>query len=148
MRLQNVPSNPRWIYGHATDINICGVAADACFECAQLCRACAEACLGKERANELRNFIQINLDCADVCFATGDLAIRRVLRIRNPEIDRTDFDERIAVLMFVTCAEACRRCADECMRYVDYHKRCVKCAQVCRCCAQACLNAARAPKVH
>jgi hypothetical protein len=106
--------------------------------------ACAEAYLGEGELDELRNCIQMNLDC----FATGDLAIRRVLHKRNLEIRGPGFDERIMELMFETCAEACRCCGDECMRHTESHKDCVKCAQICRCCAQACLSAARAPKVH
>jgi hypothetical protein len=124
------------------------MATDACFDCAQACRACAQACLGEKTLHELRNCIQMNLDCADVCFATGDLAIRRVLRKRCLEIQEAGFDERIMELMFETCSEVCFRCAEECMRHAEYHKHCRKCADVCRCCAQACLNAARPPKLH
>jgi hypothetical protein len=141
MNLRPMPSTHARIHGLADDMLV--LATDACFDCAQACRACADACLDDERLDELRNCIGMNLDCADVCFATGDLAMRRVLRPRG-----TGFDERIMELMFETCMEACHRCGDECIRFAEYHKHCRECAQVCRCCAQACLNAARALKVH
>jgi hypothetical protein len=138
-------THPR-VHGQATDIFV--LATDACFVCAQACRACADACLGEERLAELHNCIDMNLDCADVCFATGDLAIRRVLRTTNMVIRQTDFDERVMKLMFETCTEVCRRCGDECMRYAEHHKHFRRCAQVCRCCEQTCHNAVRALTVH
>jgi hypothetical protein len=144
----HMPSNGLRIQEQANDIDMLVLATDACFDCAQACRACAEACLGEKTLDELRNCIQMNLDCADVCLATSDLAIRRILRKQSSNTQGTDFDERIMELMFETCAEACGRCGDECLRRIEYHKQCRTCAKICRCCAQACLNAARAPKVH
>ena len=87
------------------------LATDACFDCAQACRAGADgSLLGEEELDVLRNCIQITLDCADVCFATGDLGIRRVLRTRDVMIRGTGFDERIMELTFETCAEVCHQC--------------------------------------
>jgi Domain of Unknown Function (DUF326) len=146
MHVQDTLSKHHPIRGGANDVVV--LATDACFDCAQACRACAEACLGEKNLGGLRDCIQINLDCADVCFATGDLAIRRVLRNRSLGTQGTGFDEMIMELMFETCADACRRCGDECVRHAEHDIHCRKCAQICRCCAQACLNAARAPKVH
>lgn len=138
MNVQPMLSTYPRVHVQAKDIFV--LSTDACFDCAQACRACADACLGEERLDELRNCIHMNLDCADVCFATGDLAIRRV--------GQTGLDGRLMELMFETCAEVCRRCGDECMRHAKYLKHCRRCAQVCRCCEQTCRNAALALKVQ
>jgi Domain of Unknown Function (DUF326) len=50
---------------------------EACFECAQECTACAEACVAEEMVAELRQCIRTNLDCADICAATGSVLVRR-----------------------------------------------------------------------
>ena len=124
------------------------LATDACFDCAEACRACADASLDEEELDVLRNCIQMTLDCADVCFATGDLAIRRVLRTRDVMMRGTGFDERIMELMFETCAEVCHKCGAECMCYAEDHKHFRRCAEACRCCEQTCRNALRELKAH
>jgi hypothetical protein len=108
--------------------------------------ACADACLGEEKLAELRGCIQICLDCANVCFETGDLVMRRGART-GPVLQRDGFDERIMELMFESCADICRCCDEKCMRPAQAYKQCRRCAALCRSCAQACLNAARALKV-
>ncbi len=49
---------------------------DACLVCAQTCTACADACLSEEMVAELRKCIRTDLDCADVCAATGSVLSR------------------------------------------------------------------------
>lgn len=44
----------------------------ACFECAQVCTACADACLSEDMVADLITCIRTNLDCADICHATGN----------------------------------------------------------------------------
>jgi hypothetical protein len=73
---------------------------DACFDCAQTCIACADACLAEQSVAELRQCIRLNLDCADVCAATGALGSRRTGS--NEVLKRT----------IETCAEACRACGE------------------------------------
>lgn len=48
----------------------------ACFECAQTCTACVDACLSEDMAAELKKCIRINLDCVDICVATGRILFR------------------------------------------------------------------------
>ncbi len=124
------------------------LATDACFDCALACRTCADACLDEERLNGLRNCIEMYLDCADVCFATGDLAIRRLSPRGSRVAGRTGLDETIMELMFDTCAEVCRCCADKCLQHAKHNEHRRRCAEACRCCAQACRDAARAAMVH
>lgn len=51
---------------------------DACFECAQTCSACAEAGVGEQDANPLVKCIRDDLDCADICVATGNVLSRQM----------------------------------------------------------------------
>ena len=142
MNVQPTLSTHARVCRQANDIFV--LATDARLDCALACRSC----LGEERLDELRDCIQLNLDCADVCFATGALAIRRISRQGNLAIPGTGFDESVMKLMFETCIVVCRRCEDECMRYAQHHKNCRRCAEICRSCAQTCRDAVRAVIVH
>jgi hypothetical protein len=46
-------------------------------------RVCADACLGEEKVEMLRRCIRLNLDCADVCNATG----RMLSRQQEPDLE-------------------------------------------------------------
>jgi Domain of Unknown Function (DUF326) len=105
---------------------------DECFACAQACTACADACLAEDRVLQLKQCIRLNLDCADVCAATGALASRR-----------TGSNEPILRQMLQTCAAACQVCGEECQRHAGHHEHCRICAEACRRCAQACEEALR-----
>jgi hypothetical protein len=50
---------------------------EECYACAQACIACADACVAEEMVQQLRQCIRLNVDCTDVCLATGALASRR-----------------------------------------------------------------------
>lgn len=76
--------------------------------------------------------IRLNLDCADVCAATGSVATRR-----------TGSNEEVIRLMLQACAAACRVCGEECERHAAHHEHCRVCAQSCRRCEQACQEALR-----
>jgi hypothetical protein len=105
---------------------------EECYGCAQACTACADACLAEESAPNLKQCIRLNLDCADVCAATGALASRR-----------TGSNEQILRQMLEVCAAACRVCGEECERHADRHEHCRVCAESCRRCEQACQTAIR-----
>ena len=47
---------------------------EACYDCAQTCTVCADACLGEEMVRDLVRCIRLDLDCADICAATGQVA--------------------------------------------------------------------------
>lgn len=68
---------------------------DECYACAQACTACADACLAEEMVQQLKQCIQLNLDCADVCAATGALSSRR-----------TGSNEQVLRQMLQVCAAA------------------------------------------
>jgi hypothetical protein len=105
---------------------------EQCYACAQACTACADACLAEDMVQQLRQCIRLNLDCADVCSATGAMASRR-----------TGSNSQILRQMIEVCAAACRACGEECDRHASQHEHCRICAEVCRSCAQACDEAKR-----
>jgi hypothetical protein len=98
-----------------------------CLVCAVTCTSCADACLAEAQVQELVRCIGLNLDCADVCDATGRLLTRQ-----------TDSEPRLAQSMLEACVQACRACAEECELHAPHHEHCRVCAEACRRCAQAC----------
>ena len=98
-----------------------------CFACALTCTSCADACLAEEQIAELVRCIRLNLDCADVCDATGRVLTRQ-----------TSTEPRLARSMLDACAQACHTCAEECERHAPHHEHCRVCAEACRRCEQAC----------
>jgi hypothetical protein len=98
-----------------------------CFVCALTCTSCADACLAEERVQELTRCIRLNLDCADVCDATGRVLTRQ-----------TSTEAGLVRSLLEACAQACRVCAEECERHAQHHEHCRVCAEACRRCEQAC----------
>ena len=103
---------------------------EECYDCAQTCTVCADACLGEEMVQHLKQCIRLNLDCADVCAATGSIASRR-----------TGSNEELIRRMLEACGQACAACAVECERHAEMHEHCRICAEACRRCEQACREA-------
>lgn len=100
---------------------------DACIECAESCTACADACIGEETIAELRTCIRLNLDCADICDATGRVLFRMVQG--GGDLSRS---------LLQACTQACRSCAAECERHAAAMDHCRICAEACRRCEHAC----------
>ena len=103
---------------------------EECYSCAQICVSCADACLAEPNVRELKQCIRLDLDCVDICAATGRLASRR-----------TGSNEAVLRATLELCAMACGACADECERHANEHKHCRICADVCRRCQLACETA-------
>ena len=99
---------------------------EACFECAQACTACADACLGEQDSRALTRCIRLNLDCADLCDATGRILSRQAVL------------EDVARAAIAACFEACDQCAEECDHHTSRHEHCRMCAEACRRCEKAC----------
>ncbi|GAB4098304.1 four-helix bundle copper-binding protein [Sinomonas halotolerans] len=99
----------------------------ACFESAQACTACADACLAEDAVAELARCVRIDLDCADVCSATGNLLSRH-----------SGEDLRMVRIAVEACRIACASCAVECEQHADHHEHCRLCAEACRRCERAC----------
>ena len=100
---------------------------EACFECAQTCTACADACLSEDMVAELTKCIRTNLDCADLCEATGRVLSRH-----------TGYDANITLDVIRACQMACKACADECEKHASMHEHCRICAEACRRCEATC----------
>jgi hypothetical protein len=105
----------------------------ACMDCAVACGSCADACLAEEKVAELRECIRLNLDCGDVCAATGAV-ISRLTRPHKAPMKA----------LLQACIEACRTCGEECASHASMHAHCKACAEACRACEQACAGLLRA----
>jgi len=124
---QMIASHPS-VRGRTNDLLIRCI--EACYDCAQSCVACADASLGEDMVKDLIRVIRLDLDCSDICVATGQIASRR-----------TGADPGLIRRVIETCVEACRVCAEECERYADRYEHCRMCAESCRACEQACKDA-------
>ena len=102
---------------------------EACFECAQVCSSCADGCLAEDMVKELRYCIRTNLDCADICDATGRMLVRQ-----------TEPDWNLIKAQLQACETACKTCGDECEKHAGMHEHCRVCAESCRRCEEACRN--------
>jgi hypothetical protein len=103
---------------------------EECYGCAQACTSCADACLAEDMVKDLMQCIRLDLDCADICAATGAMASRRTGS--NVDVLRATIQ---------TCAEACRVCGEECQKHAQMHEHCRICAEICQSCHQACRDA-------
>ena len=112
--------------GHV-DRDVLAECIEACFECAHSCGACADACLSEDSVAALRRCIRLNLDCADICDATGRVLTRQ-----------TEYDAPTSKAQLEACRQACATCAEECERHADHHDHCRVCAEACRRCEQTC----------
>lgn len=100
---------------------------DDCFACAQACTTCADACLHENDPAKLQFCIHTDLDCADICLATG----RTLSRASRP-------DATLMQAMLEACAVACETCASECQKHAGNHRHCSICAEACRRCEESC----------
>lgn len=89
--------------------------------CATACETCAAACLDEEDVTHMAQCIEMDRDCAELCYITAKLLTR---------------DSEFAHELLALCEKACRQCADECSKHE--HEHCKKCADQCTQCADAC----------
>ncbi len=113
--------------GAAVNVDALTELIDSCFECAQACTACADACMGEEDVQMLTRCIRLDLDCADVCDATGRILSRQVA-----------FEPEMARPVVEACARAVKLCGDECEQHAEHHEHCRVCMEACRRCEYAC----------
>lgn len=78
---------------------------------------------------DLRDCIRTNLDCADVCVATGKVLSRR-----------TGSDLETVKAQLEACRVACAECASDCEQHASMHEHCRVCAEACRRCERACAD--------
>ena len=110
------------------DPGLLAACIDACSDCAESCTQCADACLAEESVQDLTTCVRLNLDCADVCTATGRVVSRQ-----------TGYDAEVTSAVLRACIEACGKCAAECEMHAAHGmEHCRVCAAECRRCEQAC----------
>ena len=124
-RTQEMLESHEWS-GHVSN-EVLAECIESCVGCAQVCTACADACLSEESVGELRKCIRLDLDCADVCDATGRVLTRQ-----------TEYDAPTSKAQLQACQEACHTCAEECEQHAEHHDHCRICAESCRECETAC----------
>ena len=100
---------------------------EACYECAQVCSICADACLSEQNAGELVRCIGMNLNCATICKATGELLTRE-----------SSMDSGVVRAQLQACIEISGICASECEQHASHMEHCRVCAEECRRCQEAC----------
>ena len=98
-----------------------------CIDCAQSCTSCADACLSEQDVQALVRCIHADLDCADICDATG----RVLSRLSRPS-------EEIMKQQLIACRTACEVCEVECRKHEKHHEHCRICADSCRSCKSVC----------
>ena len=69
----------------------------------------------------LANCIQLNMECAAICYSAAQL-----MSLGNQQADE----------LCRICAEICDACGEECSKHHMEH--CQQCAEVCRRCAEEC----------
>ena len=114
-----------------TDGTITAACVEACFECVKACTVCADACLVED--DDMRKCVRLNLDCADICDATGRLLARA-----------SHTDAAMLRSLVEACRLACKACGDECAKHGEHMEHCAVCAEACRRCEQACERMAAA----
>jgi hypothetical protein len=94
---------------------------DACLACAAVCNYCASSCLKEPDVKMMAHCIQLDMECAAVCYATAQLISLGSTR---------------AQAMCLLCEEICLACAAECSKHDNDH--CRECARICNQCAITC----------
>ena len=101
---------------------------DACNACAESCELCATSCLREEDVKMLSRCIQLDRDCATICWTASTYGQRqRIMCVKQ---------------ICNICTELCDACAEECERHQQM-AHCKSCAQACRKSAEECHKMAR-----
>ncbi len=90
-------------------------------KCITACENCMTLCLQDPNVSHMKNCINLQRDCIDICVLTARFIARSSSNARR---------------ILKECIEICRKCAEECARHEAEH--CQQCAQKCRECYDAC----------
>lgn len=94
---------------------------EACLKCAAICNHCASSCTGEEDVKMMAKCIQLDMECAVLCYASAQLMSLG-----------SDKAKEVCQL----CADICEACANECSKHQTEH--CQECARACKQCAEDC----------
>jgi hypothetical protein len=100
---------------------------DTCLHCAAICNHCASACLQEDDVKMMARCIQLDMECAAVCYAAA-----QVMSIGGQTAEQ----------LCQICADVCDACGAECAQHENDH--CQECAKVCHQCAEECRHMAGA----
>jgi hypothetical protein len=100
---------------------------EACLACASLCNNCASSCLQEKDVKMMASCIQLDMECAVLCYASAQLMSMDSARV-------IDFCR--------LCAEVCTACAASCEEHDNNH--CKACAAACKKCARECMKIVQA----
>jgi hypothetical protein len=94
---------------------------ESCLSCAALCKSCAVSCAQEADAFKRAKCIQLNMECAVICYAAAELMTLGSERIKE---------------ICKMAADACDKCAEECSKFNDVVCKetagyCTKCADEC-----------------
>lgn len=95
---------------------------DACNACAESCELCATSCLREQDVKMLARCIQLDRDCATICWTASQFMSR---------------DSEFVKQVCNACALSSDACAEECEKHQNM-EHCKLCAQACRKCAEEC----------
>lgn len=95
---------------------------DACNKCAESCEFCATSCLMEEEVKKLERCIQLNRECASICYTSSQVV---------------SMDGEHTKQICNLCADVCDSCAEECEKHKNM-EHCKLCAQAYRKCAEEC----------
>lgn len=98
---------------------------ESTLRCAALCNHCASACLQEDDVKKMARCIQIDMECAAICYATA-----QVMSLGGETVKQ----------MCQLCADICDMCAEECEKHDMQH--CKECAEACRKSAADCRSMA------
>ena len=83
-------------------------------DCATACENCAASCLDEQDVTPMAHSIEINRDCAEICYLAAKLLTR---------------DSEFAHELLALCEKECSK---------HEHEHCKICAEKCKKCAEAC----------
>jgi len=98
---------------------------DACLNCAALCNHCASSCLQEKDVKMMARCIQLDMECAAVCYTAAQLM----------SLGSNRAEEYCRM-----CADICRECGEECGKHKMEH--CRECAEASKRCAHECSHMA------
>ena len=94
---------------------------EACLACAAVCDHCASSCLREEHMHMMTKCVQLDMECADICYTAAKLLSLGSLQ---------------SAAICTICADVCDACAAECGKHDNDH--CRMCAEACKKCADEC----------
>ena len=97
------------------------------FKSAALCNRCSSACLQEEDVKMMAKCIQLDMECAAICYLSAQLMSLGSERAKD---------------ICIICADICNECSIECGKHESEH--CKQCSIAGRNCSDECLKMAAA----